>query len=288
MYRVGLDLGGTKIEALVLDEDGVEIERRRIPTPRAYDPTIDAIVDLVRTIAPETATVGLGMPGSVSRRTGLVKNANSTWLNGRPFPRDLEAKLGRPIRAANDADCLAVSEAVDGAGRGARIVFAAILGTGCGAGIAVDRTPLVGPNGLTGEWGHNPLPWAEPHELPGPACYCGKRGCLETWLSGPGLARDHGAGLDAAAIVASVERDPSARAALDRYVHRLARGVAHVINLLDPDVIVLGGGMSNIGELYERVPALLPDFVFGREVDTPIVRAAHGDSSGVRGAAWLW
>jgi fructokinase len=289
MHRIGLDLGGTKIEALALDEHGVELVRRRVPTPREYDATIDAIAELVRTIAPAPeVTVGLGMPGSVSRRTGLVKNANSTWLNGRPFPRDLEAKLGRPIRVANDADCLAVSEAVDGAGRGARVVFAAILGTGCGAGIAVDRTPLVGPNGLTGEWGHNPLPWAEPHELPGPACYCGKHGCLETWLSGPGLARDHGGGLDAARIVASAASDPSARAALDRYVHRLARGLAHVIDILDPDVIVLGGGMSNIGELYERVPALLPDFVFGREVDTRLVLAAHGDSSGVRGAAWLW
>jgi fructokinase len=286
--RIGVDLGGTKIEALVLDPSGAELARKRIATPRTYEATIDAIAELVASLASGAASIGVGMPGSISRRTGLVKNANSTWLNGRPFHRDLEARIGRPIRVANDADCLALSESVDGAGKEARVVFAAILGTGCGAGIAVERRPLQGPNGVAGEWGHNPLPWPEPNELPGPACYCGKHGCLETWLSGPGLARDHGGGLDAAAVVAQASRDPSARAALDRYVSRLARGLAHVINVLDPDAIVLGGGMSNAGELYERLPVLLPPLVFGGEADTPVARALHGDSSGVRGAAWLW
>ncbi|MGH8933536.1 MAG: fructokinase [Egibacteraceae bacterium] len=295
--RIGIDLGGTKIEGIGLGEDGRELARRRLPTPRGdYEGCLQAIAALVGWIEKEvggTGTVGVGMPGTLSPVTGLVKNANSVWLNGRPFDRDLAETLGRQVRFANDANCLALSEAVDGAGAGAHMVFAAILGTGTGAGIAVDRAVHAGHNGLGGEWGHNPLPWPEPSEYPGPDCYCGKRGCLETWISGPGLQRDHalqtGRSLPAEQVVAQAAAgDHHAEATLQRYEDRLARGLAHAINLLDPDVIVLGGGMANVERLYRTVPPLLAAWVFGGEAATPIRRAVHGDSSGVRGAAWLW
>jgi len=295
--RIGIDLGGTKIEGIALADDGRQLARRRVPTPRGdYPGSIRAIVELVGWIEHEAGargTVGVGMPGAISPVTGLVKNANSVWLNGRPFHHDLMAGLGRQVRCANDANCLAVSEAIDGAAAGGRLVFAAILGTGTGAGLAIDGEAHLGRNGLGGEWGHNPLPWSRPGELPGPECYCGQRGCLETWLSGPGLQRDHhresGQQLPAADIVAAADAgDRRAQAALDRYEDRLARGLAHVVNLVDPDVIVLGGGMSNIDRLYRTLSARVAPWIFGGEFATPIRRAAHGDSSGVRGAAWLW
>jgi fructokinase len=294
--RIGIDLGGTKIEGIGLADDGRQLVRRRIPTPRDYAGCIRAIVELVGWIERETAdrgTVGVGMPGTISPLTGLVKNANSVWLNGRPFDLDLAAALGRQVRCANDANCLALSEAVDGTGAGDRVVFAAILGTGTGAGIAIDAAVHSGRNGLAGEWGHNPLPWARPDELPGPACYCGRTGCVETWVSGPGLERDYhqATGRQRAAVdivAAAAVGDRQAQASLDRYEDRLARGLAQVVSLVDPDVIVLGGGLSNIERLYRTVPERLVPWVFGREAVTPIRRAAHGDSSGVRGAAWLW
>ncbi len=295
--RIGIDLGGTKIEGIGLSEDGRELARRRLPTPRGdYAGCLHAIAELVGWIEKEvggTGTVGVGMPGTLSPVTGLVKNANSVWLNGRPFDRDLTSTLGRELRFANDANCLALSEAVDGAGAGDHVVFAAILGTGTGAGIAVGGAVHAGHNGLGGEWGHNPLPWPTHAEYPGPDCYCGKRGCLETWISGPGLRRDHalqtGRSLPAERIVAQAAAgDDHAEAALQRYEDRLARGLAHAVNLLDPDVIVLGGGMANVERLYRTVPPRLAAWVFGGEVATPIRRAVHGDSSGVRGAAWLW
>ncbi|MGH8900342.1 MAG: fructokinase [Egibacteraceae bacterium] len=295
--RIGIDLGGTKIEGIALAGDGRELARRRVPTPRDdYSGCIRAVVELVEWIEREAGvrgTVGVGLPGSFSPVTGLVKNANSVWLNGRAFDRELAAGLDRQVRCANDANCLALSEAVDGAAAGARVVFAAILGTGTGAGIAIDTAVHPGRNGLGGEWGHNPLPWPRPDELPGPGCYCGQRGCLETWISGPGLERDHRQATNrrlpvADIVIAADAGDWQAQATLDRYEDRLARGLAHVVNLLDPDVIVIGGGLSNIERLYRRLPGQLPEWVFGGEVTTPIRRAAHGDSSGVRGAAWLW
>jgi fructokinase len=295
--RIGVDLGGTKIEGIALADDGRAFTRRRVPTPRDdYLGCITAVVELVEWLERETGqrgTVGVGLPGSFSPVTGLVKNANSVWLNGQPFDRDLAAGLGREVRCANDANCLALSEAVDGAAAGACVVFAAILGTGTGAGIAINAKVYPGRNGLGGEWGHNPLPWARPDELPGPNCYCGQRGCLETWVSGPGLERDHqqttGRQLRAADIVAAADAgDRQAQATLDRYEDRLARGLAGVVNILDPDVIVLGGGLSNIERLYQELPGRLMPWVFGGEATTPIRRAVHGDSSGVRGAAWLW
>ncbi|HVO13772.1 MAG TPA: ROK family protein [Alphaproteobacteria bacterium] len=290
--RIGIDVGGTKIEAAALDRQGALHGRRRIPTPRGdYAATLDAIAGLVRALDAELGAeppVGLGIPGGISPATGLVKGANSTWLIGRPFDRDLEARLGRPVRIANDANCFALSEAVDGAGAGARVVFGVILGTGVGGGIAIDGRVLTGRNAIAGEWGHNPLPWPADDERPGPACYCGKRGCLETFLSGPGLARDAGAP-DAEAVVAlAAKGDSAAEAALGRYEDRLARGLASVINIVDPDVIVLGGGLSNIARLPPAVVRLLPRYVFSDRVDTPVVPAVHGDSGGVRGAAWLW
>jgi fructokinase len=290
--RIGIDVGGTKIEAAALDRQGALHGRRRIPTPRGdYAATLDAIAGLVRALDAELGAeppVGLGIPGGISPATGLVKGANSTWLIGRPFDRDLEARLGRPVRIANDANCFALSEAVDGAGAGARVVFGVILGTGVGGGIAIDGRVLTGRNAIAGEWGHNPLPWPADDERPGPACYCGKRGCLETFLSGPGLARDAGAP-DAEAVVARAAKgDSAAEAALGRYEDRLARGLASVINIVDPDVIVLGGGLSNIARLPPAVVRLLPRYVFSDRVDTPVVPAVHGDSGGVRGAAWLW
>jgi len=295
--RIGVDLGGTKIEFVALDGAGSELHRHRIPTPRFdYEATVRAISTHVAQMERDLgghATVGVGIPGTVSIRTGVVKNANSTWLIGKPFDRDLSAALGREVRCANDANCLAVSEATDGAAAGQRVVFAVILGTGCGGGIALDGRVHTGRNAVAGEWGHNPLPWATADEFPGPPCYCGRHGCLETWISGTGLAADYQrdtktllTGPEIASRAAAGE--PAANAALARYEDRLARGLAHVINLLDPDVIVLGGGVSQIPRLYVNVPPKLKDYAFGKEADTPVLPAKHGDSSGVRGAAWLW
>jgi fructokinase len=300
--RIGIDVGGTKIEGTAITEDGRELRRWRVPTPRGdYDATLAAIVDLVRQIEIESGgngTVGLGIPGAPSPASGLIKNANSTWLNGRPFQADLEGRLGREIRVANDANCFALSEAIDGAAAGAEVVFGVIVGTGTGGGIVVRGHVLTGPNAIAGEWGHNALPWPEPNELPGPRCYCGRFGCIESYLSGPGLSADlderSGQRLTADEIVARASRgDADANAALTRYESRMARALASIINVLDPDVIVLGGGMSKTDRLYERVPQLWDAFVFsaggGRDVPrTKLERARHGDSSGVRGAAWLW
>ena len=298
--RIGIDLGGTKIEGIALD-GGREIARLRIATPRDdYDDTLVAIASVVTDLeraAGVRGTVGVGIPGTLSPDTGLVKNANSTWLLGRPLRADLEQRLAREVRIANDANCFAVSEAADGAAAGAAVVFGVIVGTGTGAGICVNRRLLTGPNGIAGEWGHNPLPWPTADESPGPSCYCGKSGCIETFLSGPGMQRDHerrgGRREPAPAIVAQAGAgDPVAMQTLDRYEGRMARALAAVINVLDPDVIVLGGGMSNIGRLYENVPRRWRDSVFSAGADaivrTRLVRARHGDASGVRGAAWLW
>ena len=283
--RIGIDIGGTKIEALALNAAGREVFRRRIPTPRGdYDATIAAVVSLVAEAG--AGTVGVGIPGALSRATGLVKNANSTWLNGRPLKEDLERVLKRQVRLENDANCFALSESVDGAGQGARVVFGVILGTGVGGGIVVDGRVLTGPNAIAGEWGHNPLPLPTAADLPLPACYCGRFGCVETYLSGPGLARDHKAVTgESASPEEIVVRNSNT---ISRYEERLARALATVINLLDPDVIVLGGGMSNIERLYGEVPRLWGRHVFSDRVTTRLARHAHGDSSGVRGAAWLW
>jgi fructokinase len=295
--RIGIDLGGTKIEALAIDHLGLELARHRIDTPRDdYDATIQAIRGLVHRLEQETGktgTVGAGIPGSISRITGLVKNANSTWLNGRPLDRDLTAALAREVRLANDANCLAVSEATDGEAAGKRVVFGVILGTGCGGGVALDARVHEGLNGVAGEWGHNPLPWPRPEEYPGPACYCGKRGCMEMWVSGTGIALDYrtvtGRSLSAQEIVSEFEAgNREAAGAIERFEDRLARGLAQVINILDPDVIVIGGGVSKIEHIYREIPKKLPAYVFGGEMLTPIVPAKYGDSSGVRGAAWLW
>ena len=294
-YRIGVDLGGTKIEAVALAADGRELFRRRIDTPRGdYAATVGAIASLVADVERDLGargTVGVGIPGSISPATGVVKNANSTWLNGRPLHIDLERALAREVRLANDANCFALSEAADGGGAGARVVFGVILGTGTGGGVVVDGTVLVGPNAVAGEWGHNGLPWPDESEWPGPPCYCGRRGCIETFLSGSGLqSAYHGVpGLTARDIAAAAERgDERARTAIETYTRRLAKSLATVINLLDPDVIVLGGGLSNIASLYERVPQIWTEWVFSDRVDTRLARARHGDSSGVRGAAWLW
>jgi fructokinase len=270
--RIGVDLGGTKIESIAIADDGTELTRVRVQTPRGdYDGTVTAIVDLVARIERETetrGTVGVGMPGTISPATGLVKNANSTWLIGRPLAEDLPRRLDRPVRFANDANCFALSEATDGAAAGASVVFGVILGTGVGGGIVVNKRVVEGANAIAGEWGHNPLPAMRDDERPGPECYCGRRGCIETFLSGPALARDEGS--------------------LERYEERLARALAGVINVLDPDVVVLGGGLSNIERLYASVPQLWLPHVFSDGVVTRLARAKHGDSSGVRGAAWLW
>ena len=275
--RIGVDLGGTKTEVAVLGAGRAELLRRRVPTPAGdYAATVETIAQLVReaeAIAGAAASVGIGTPGSLSRRSGLVINANSTVLIGKPLKHDLERAIGRPVRMANDANCLALSEATDGAAADSSVVFGAILGTGVGGGIAVHRHVLDGVNGIAGEWGHNPLPWPRPEELPGPQCYCGKRGCIETFLSGPALARD---------------RSVFGPAADEIYEDRLARALATVINVLDPGAIVLGGGVSNLDRLYENVPRLLARYVFSDAVQTKVLRAAHGDSSGVRGAAMLW
>lgn len=294
--RIGIDLGGTKTEAIALDEGGAELLRQRVSTPRNYEGTVGAIRDLVLEVERklgQKGTVGVGMPGVLSPQTGLVKNANSTWLIGKPFDVDLSAALERPVRCENDANCLAVSEGTDGAGAGKHLVFGVIIGTGCGGGIAVDGRAHRGGNGVGGEWGHNPLPWPHDDERPGPACYCGKSGCLETWISGTGFTQDHrrvtGEDLHGPEIVARAKAgDAAAAATLERYTDRLARGLAHIVNILDPDVIVLGGGMSNVDSLYDELPRRLRRLVFGNEFASPILKAKHGDSSGVRGAAWLW
>jgi fructokinase len=304
--RIGIDLGGTKIEGIAIADDGAELVRQRITAPRGdYMRTLDAIAGLVRDIEREAGTrgtVGVGIPGTISPATGLVKNANSTWLIGRPLAADLPRVLDRQVRFANDANCFALSEARDGAAAGARVVFGVIAGTGVGGGIVVSGRVLTGANAIAGEWGHNPLPAPLDDERPGPACYCGRRGCIETFLSGPGLARDYAAppssgygapgheeAIDAIQIARRAhDGEPSAAAALARYESRMARALASVINVLDPDVIVLGGGLSNIGRLYERVPTLWAPYVFSDRIVTRLLRNMHGDSSGVRGAAWLW
>ena len=295
--RIGVDLGGTKIEFVALERHGRELHRHRIATPRFdYQGTVLAVAHAAEEIEKElgrSATVGIGIPGSISTKTGLVKNANSTWLNGKPFDKDLSRALGREVRCANDANCLAVSEATDGAGTGKHVVFAVILGTGCGGGIAVDGRVHGGSNGVAGEWGHNTLPWMRPEEFPGPPCYCGRNGCIETWISGTGLEADYkrttGVSLKGPEIIGrSGAGEAAALAAVDRFEDRLVRALAQVINLLDPDVIVMGGGASQVPRLYHNVPARLKEYVFGKEADTPILAAKHGDASGVRGAAWLW
>lgn len=295
--RIGIDLGGTKIEAALVTAAGDVVWRERCPTPRQdYRGTIEAIAGLVaraEQAAGRRCTVGLGTPGSVSPATGLMRNCNSTVLNGQPLREDLQARLGRAVRLANDANCLAVSEAVDGAAVGYALVFGVILGTGVGGGIALQGRPWPGANGIAGEWGHDPLPWPDDSELPGPTCWCGKRGCLETWLSGPALGAAHesaGGGSRSAEQIAraALQGDALAGEVMARWYHRLARGLAAVINLLDPQVIVVGGGLSRIDGLYQAVPRLWRGYVFADAVTTRLVPAAHGDASGVRGAAWLW
>ena len=294
--RIGIDLGGTKIEAIAID-GSTEMLRRRVAAPRGdYAGTLSAVRDLVAAIEHDlgiTGTIGIGIPGAISATTGLVKNANSTWLIGQPLDRDLERALRRPVRLMNDANCFALSEATDGAALGAHTVFGVILGTGTGAGIVVGGRVLEGRHRIAGEWGHNPLPWPQNGEHPGPACYCGRAGCIETFLSGPGLSATYatitGRAAEAVDIATLAESgDGAANETLDIYENRLARALATIINVVDPDVIVLGGGVSNIKRLYTRVPPLLKAFVFSDSADTPIVAARYGDSSGVRGAAWLW
>jgi fructokinase len=291
--RIGIDLGGTKIEGIVLDDGGRVLAQERVATPRDdYAATIAAVRDLVLELEARSggpATVGIGMPGSISPATGLVRNANSVWLNGRPFDTDVSHALARTVRTANDANCFALSEAVDGAGAGSRLVFGVILGTGVGGGLVFDGRLWEGHQGIAGEWGHNELPRRTDDDLPAPACWCGRAGCIETYLSGPALAASQPGRGDARRIVAaSLAGDASARSAMHRFHVRLAKALAMVVNLVDPDVIVIGGGLSNIASIYEEVPKHLPDHVFADRVDTAIVRNRHGDSSGVRGAAWLW
>jgi len=295
--RIGIDLGGTKIEGWALRGPSELVAKRRIATPPGdYAATIRAIVDLVAKLEAEAGaegTVGVGIPGAISPATGLAKNANSTWLIGRLFDQDLAAALQRPVRVANDANCLALSEATDGAGAGARVVFGVILGTGVGGGLVVDGRPFVGVNAIAGEWGHNPLPRMSDDERPGSECYCGRRGCIETFLSGPGLARDYagnGGGPAEASDVArlALEGEPVALAALARYEERLARALAGVINIIDPDIVVLGGGLSKIARLVDTVPKIWAKEIFSDAIATRLAVAAHGDASGVRGAAWLW
>jgi fructokinase len=276
--RLGVDLGGTKIEIAVLDEKGHAAVRRRTPTPHGtYEQALETLAGLIVEAEREAGarcSIGIGMPGALSPKSGLVMNAYNTPFNGRPLKRDLEARLARELRFANDANCFALSEAADGAARGARVVFGAILGTGAGGGIVVDGHILEGRNAIAGEWGHNPLPWMTREEHPGPVCYCGRAGCIEQFVAGPALARDRA--------------ELGEEAAMERYWDRLARALSHVVNLLDPDVIVIGGGLSSLDRLYASVPRLLPRYVYSNEIDTPVVRAAHGDASGVRGAAMLW
>lgn len=295
--RIGVDLGGTKIEAIALGPGGVEWLRRRIAAPRHdYAGTLGAIVALVSGIETELGergSVGVGHPGAISPATGLIKNSNSTWLNDQALDRDLTRLLDRPIRFANDANCFALSEATDGAAAGADVVFGVIAGTGTGGGIVVNGRVVTGANAIAGEWGHNAMPWPSPDEWPGPACYCGRSGCIETFLSGPAVVRDYGVEngevLSAHDVARRAEAgEPRAQACIDRLAERMARALASVVNLLDPQLIVLGGGLSNIDALYARIPVLWEPFIFSDRVATTIVRPAHGDSSGVRGAAWLW
>jgi fructokinase len=294
--RIGVDIGGTKIEAIALAPDGGILFRERLPTPRSYQGTLDAVAALIGQLERETGLrgpVGVGIPGTISPATGLVKNANSVWLNGRPFDRDLSDRLARPLRMTNDANCFALSEAVDGAGAGASSVFGVILGTGVGGGIVLEGRVLEGASGIAGEWGHNPLPWPSAEELPGPKCFCGLAGCVETFCSGPGMERDHSNATGESASAEEIaERgargDPVARATLSRHADRLTRSLAIVLNVLDPEVVVLGGGLSNIPDLAANVQRLLPRYVFTDQVATRVVINVHGDSSGVRGAAWLW
>lgn len=297
MIRIGVDLGGTKIEAIAMDGAGVVRARRRVPTPRDdYAAILEAITGLVQAVEEEAGgrgTVGIGTPGAISRASGLLKNSNSTCLNGKPILQDIQEKLEREVRISNDANCFALSEATDGAAAGAGVVFGVIVGTGTGAGVVVHGRVLDGINGIAGEWGHNPLPWPKDEERPGPACYCGKFGCVETFLSGPGMSASYrrlaGKPVEPAEIVQRAEQGHSLceRVVLD-YEDRMARALAHAINILDPDAIVLGGGMSNIRRLYEEVPKLWSRYVFSDRVDTRLLPPRHGDSSGVRGAAWLW
>ncbi len=298
MLRIGVDLGGTKTEAIALDGDGRELKRLRMPTPRDdYDGTIGRIASLVEEIETtlgETGTVGVGIPGTIIAATGLVKNANSVWLNGRPLAGDLSRVLNREVRCANDANCFAVSEATDGSGVGKPVVFGVILGTGCGGGMVMHGHVHAGPNGLCGEWGHTPLPWPTAEEVPGPACYCGRAGCLETWISGTGFERDYlratGAALSGRKILERMRHgDEVAGAAFIRLRDRIARGLAMIVDILDPDIVVVGGGVSNIDELYgEELDRLIAQHTFGGRTHTLVVKNRHGDSSGVRGAAWLW
>jgi fructokinase len=295
--RLGIDLGGTKIAGVALGPGGRVLAEHRLPAPRHdYGATIAAVAEMVRALeasAGGTGTIGVGMPGSLSPMSGLVQNANSTWLNGRLFRQDIEARIGRPVRLANDANCFALSEAVDGAGKGARSVFGVIIGTGCGGGLVFDGTLIDGPRGIGGEWGHNPLPWAGADEHPGPQCWCGRYGCMETWVSGPGLEADHAraTGLhqptqEIAARAAG--GDGPAKAALERHASRLARGIAGVVNIFDPDVIVLGGGLSRLVHLYDVLPALIAPYVFADRPQVTVKPPVWGDAGGVRGAAWLW
>jgi fructokinase len=294
---IGVDFGGTKIEVAVLDKGGREIARHRTPTPRGdYEACVRAVAELVRSVSSETGAqgpVGMGIPGAISAKTGLVKSSNATWLIGRALDKDVAAALGRTVRIENDANCFALAEAVDGAATGALCVFGAIIGTGVGAGIVVGRRVLSGHTGIAGEWGHNPLPWPGPGELPGPQCYCGRHGCMERFVSGPAFAADHaqatGKALKSEEIVAAMRAgDGEATATYQRYASRLARGLAVIANILDPNVFVLGGGMSNVDELYRDLPRLMLPHVLSDEFDTPIRKPVHGDSAGVRGAAWLW
>jgi fructokinase len=301
--RIGIDLGGTKIEGLALDLDGQELFRQRVATPReSYDAIVEAVAALVLSIEQSTGrtgTVGIGIPGIASPATGLVKNANTTLLNGQRLDRDLSARLARTVRLANDANCFALSEATDGAASASvlggcdRTVFGVILGTGTGGGVVVNGKALIGPDAIAGEWGHNPLPWPSGDEVPGPTCWCGLRGCIETFLSGPGLARDHelvtGEKLDSGEVARRAEAGQiQAARTVERYAERLARALASIINVLNPDAIVLGGGVSNIARLYEVVPDRWSDYVFSDVVSTRLFKAKYGDASGVRGAAWLW
>ncbi len=295
--KIGIDLGGTKTEIVALADDGSELLRRRVPTPAGdYGGTLDAIATLVQDAENElgrSATIGVGTPGSIHPSSGLLQNSNSLVLNGKPLARELAERLGRAIRVANDANCLALSEAIDGAGKDAKVVFAVVLGTGVGSGIAVERRVVGGKNGIAGEWGHNPLPWMRPEELPGAQCYCGRLGCIETFLSGPALEREFeratGRAMPAHDVASAADAgDAEALAAFAAYEDRLARGLAHVTNILDPDVIVLGGGLSNVARFYAGVPRLMERYVFSERPEVTLVPALHGDSSGVRGAAWLY
>ncbi|RMB37019.1 N-acetylglucosamine kinase [Sphingomonas sp. PP-F2F-G114-C0414] len=296
MVQIGIDFGGTKIEAAALDEGGQFLSRLRVPNPGDYDRAVRDVRDLVLAVEAEAGalgTIGIGTPGSISPRTGLMRNANSLYLNGRTFREDLETAMARPVRMANDANCLALSEAVDGAAAGARSAFAIIVGTGCGGGLVIDGRIVEGANGIAGEWGHVPLPWPTGVEVPGPACWCGLHGCLESWVSGTGFRRDHesvtGQALDGAAIMAAARAgNADATATLDRYIDRLGRALALIANLIDPDCFVLGGGMSNVVEIYDRLPAVVRSHTFSDGWDAKIVQAVWGDSSGVRGAARLW